>query len=327
MTKHLIFAVDIGGTTCKLGIFDKNLTRLKKWAIKTDTSDPTGRQLLKKIYDAFIEQCDMLNYKLDDVIGMGIGVPGPVNFDAGIVNGAVNLNWPGKVNVVQLMSEFVDFPVVVDNDANIAALGEKHLGAGKDADDVVAITLGTGVGGGIISNGKIVHGHNGSGAELGHIRVDHEQRFDCNCGKAGCIETVASATGVVNLVNYYHPKLSIQSQLRPLIKSGDVTAKDVFDAAKLGDSFSLFIVEKIAQYIAYLASILSVTVNPKYIILGGGMADAGHILLENVKTAYYQLAFTPSQEGTEIVSASLGNEAGIVGAAGLIKTYIIEQER
>lgn len=327
MTKHLIFAVDIGGTTCKLGIFDKNLTRLKKWAIKTDTSDPTGRQLLKKIYDAFIEQCDMLNYKLDDVIGMGIGVPGPVNFEAGIVNGAVNLNWPGKVNVVQLMSEFVDFPVVVDNDANIAALGEKHLGAGKDADDVVAITLGTGVGGGIISNGKIVHGHNGSGAELGHIRVDHEQRFDCNCGKAGCIETVASATGVVNLVNYYHPKLSIQSQLRPLIKSGDVTAKDVFDAAKLGDSFSLFIVEKIAQYIAYLASILSVTVNPKYIILGGGMADAGHILLENVKTAYYQLAFTPSQEGTEIVSASLGNEAGIVGAAGLIKTYIIEQER
>ncbi|MDO5374697.1 MAG: ROK family glucokinase [Staphylococcus rostri] len=327
MTKHLIFAVDIGGTTCKLGIFDKNLTRLKKWAIKTDTSDPTGRQLLKKIYDAFIEQCDMLNYKLDDVIGMGIGVPGPVNFEAGIVNGAVNLNWPGKVNVVQLMSEFVDFPVVVDNDANIAALGEKHLGAGKDADDVVAITLGTGVGGGIISNGKIVHGHNGSGAELGHIRVDHEQRFDCNCGKAGCIETVASATGVVNLVNYYHPKLSIQSQLRPIIKSGDVTAKDVFDAAKLGDSFSLFIVEKIAQYIAYLASILSVTVNPKYIILGGGMADAGHILLENVKTAYYQLAFTPSQEGTEIVSASLGNEAGIVGAAGLIKTYIIEQER
>lgn len=326
MSQKLIFAVDIGGTTCKLGIFDQHLTRLQKWAIKTDTSDPTGRKLLKNVYDAFVEQCHMLNYHLDDVIGMGIGVPGPVNFEKGIVNGAVNLNWPSKVNVAQLMQEFVDFPVIVDNDANIAALGEKHLGAGQDADDVVAITLGTGVGGGIISNGKIVHGHNGSGAELGHIRVDLDQRFDCNCGKAGCIETVASATGVVNLVKHYHPKLTIQSQLLPLIKQGDITAKDVFDAAKVGDAFSLFIVERIAQYIAYLASILSVTVNPKYIILGGGMADAGHILIENVKTAYHQLAFTPSQENTEIVLASLGNEAGIVGAAGLIKTYVLEEE-
>ncbi|MCS4485529.1 ROK family glucokinase [Staphylococcus americanisciuri] len=326
MTKNLIFAADIGGTTCKLGIFDQNLKRLKNWAIKTDTSDPTGRQLLKGVYNAFIAECDMLNYKLEDVIGMGIGVPGPVDFEAGVVNGAVNLNWQSKVNVKALMEEMVEFPVIVDNDANIAALGEKHLGAGQDANDVVAITLGTGVGGGIISNGKIVHGHNGSGAELGHIRVDHEQHFDCNCGKAGCIETVASATGVVNLVYHYHPKLTIQSQLRPMISSKEITAKDVFDAAKSGDIFSLFIVEKIAQYIGYLASILSVTTNPKYIILGGGMADAGHILLENVKTAYSQFAFTPSQENTEIVLALLGNEAGIVGAAGLIKTYIIEQE-
>ncbi|MEJ7540679.1 ROK family glucokinase [Staphylococcus intermedius] len=327
MNKHLILAADIGGTTCKLGIFDQSLTQLSKWSIETDISDPTGFGLLKQIYDAFVDEMARNNYDMNQVIGMGIGVPGPVKFESGVVNGAVNLNWPQPVNVSEIMQEFVSFPVYVDNDANVAALGEKHNGAGKDADDVVAITLGTGLGGGIIANGEIVHGHNGSGAELGHFRVDHDQRFKCNCGKFGCIETVASATGVMNLVHFYYPKLTFKSSILPLIKEHKVTAKAVFDAAKAGDQFCIFITERVAQYVAYLASIISVTTNPKYIILGGGMSDAGDILIENIKTEYYHLAFTPSQQGTEIVRAELGNDAGIVGAAGLIKTYIIEKER
>ena len=159
--------------------------------------------------------------------------------------------------------------VYVDNDANVAALGEKHKGAGEGADDVVAITLGTGLGGGIISNGEIVHGHNGSGAEIGHLRADFDQRFQCNCGKSGCIETVASATGVVNLVNFYYPKLTFKSSILQLIKDNQVTAKAVFDAAKAGDQFCIFITEKVANYIGYLCSIISVTSNPKYIVLGG----------------------------------------------------------
>ncbi|UXR72959.1 ROK family glucokinase [Staphylococcus sp. IVB6238] len=326
MTGKIIFAADIGGTTCKLGIFDAQLQLIKKWSIHTDTSDETGFQLLNQVYNALIEQSKVLNYEIDDVIGIGIGVPGPVDFEPGIVNGAVNLNWPGKVHVSKIMKDLSGLPVFVDNDANVATLGEKHKGAGQNHSEVAIITLGTGVGGGIISNGKIVHGHNGSGAEIGHIRVDHDQRFNCNCGHAGCVETVASATGVVNLVHYYHPQLSIQSSLRPLIKNDHITAKDVFDAAKQGDIFALFIVERVANYLAYLASILSITVNPKYIILGGGMAGAGHILIENIKTAYQQLAFTPSQANTEIVPALLGNDAGIVGAAGLIKTYLMEEE-
>ncbi|HCT0558991.1 glucokinase, partial [Staphylococcus pseudintermedius] len=316
-----------GGTTCKLGIFDKSLTQLSKWSIETDISDPTGEVLLKQIYDAFVHEMERNHYDMNEVVGMGIGVPGPVKFESGVVNGAVNLNWPQPVNVSEIMQQFVSFPVYVDNDANVAALGEKHNGAGKDADDVVAITLGTGLGGGIIANGEIVHGHNGSGAELGHFRVDHDQRFKCNCGKSGCIETVASATGVMNLVYFYYPKLTFKSSILPLIKEHKVTAKAVFDAAKAGDQFCIFITERVAQYVAYLASIISVTTNPKYIILGGGMSDAGDILIENIKTEYYHLAFTPSQQGTEIVRAELGNDAGIVGAAGLIKTYIIEKER
>lgn len=327
MNKNLILAADIGGTTCKLGIFDHALTQLSKWSIETDISDPTGQVLLKQIYDAFVDEMERNNFDMDQVIGMGIGVPGPVKFESGVVNGAVNLNWPQPVNVSEIMQQFVSFPVYVDNDANVAALGEKHNGAGKDADDVVAITLGTGLGGGIIANGEIVHGHNGSGAELGHFRVDHDQRFKCNCGKSGCIETVASATGVMNLVHFYYPKLTFKSSILPLIKENKVTAKAVFDAAKAGDQFCIFITERVAQYVAYLASIVSVTTNPKYIILGGGMSDAGDILIENIKTEYYHLAFTPSQQGTEIVRAELGNDAGIVGAAGLIKTYIIEKER
>ncbi|WP_390602655.1 ROK family glucokinase, partial [Staphylococcus pseudintermedius] len=294
---------------------------------ETDISDPTGEVLLKQIYDAFVHEMQRNHYDMNEVVGMGIGVPGPVKFESGVVNGAVNLNWPQPVNVSEIMQQFVSFPVYVDNDANVAALGEKHNGAGKDADDVVAITLGTGLGGGIIANGEIVHGHNGSGAELGHFRVDHDQRFKCNCGKSGCIETVASATGVMNLVYFYYPKLTFKSSILPLIKEHKVTAKAVFDAAKAGDQFCIFITERVAQYVAYLASIISVTTNPKYIILGGGMSDAGDILIENIKTEYYHLAFTPSQQGTEIVRAELGNDAGIVGAAGLIKTYIIEKER
>ncbi|WP_251520641.1 glucokinase [Staphylococcus sp. Marseille-Q6910] len=324
--KKIILAADIGGTTCKLGIFDENLERLSKWSIDTDTSDSTGYQLLKNIHDSLVEHVEKSNYTMSDVLGVGIGVPGPVNFATGEVYGAVNLYWKEVVNVRNIYEQFVDCPVFVDNDANVAALGEKHKGAGQGADDVVAITLGTGLGGGIISNGEIVHGHNGSGAEIGHFRVDQDQRFKCKCGKSGCIETVASATGVVNLVNFYYPKLTFKSSILHLIKENKVTAKAVFDAAKAGDQFCIFITERVANYIAYLCSILSVTSNPKYIVLGGGMSTAGLILIENIKTEYRNITFSPAQEGTEIVQAELGNDAGITGAAGLIYTYILEKD-
>lgn len=324
--KKIILAADIGGTTCKLGIFDQQLEQIEKWSIKTDTSDVTGYALLKNVYESFVEHVDNSDFVFSDVLGVGIGVPGPVNFETGEVNGAVNLYWKETVNVREIFKQFVECPVYVDNDANVAALGEKHKGAGHGADDVVAITLGTGLGGDIISNGEIVHGHNGSGAEIGHFRVDHDQRFKCNCGKSGCIETVASATGVVNLVNFYYPKLTFKSSILQLIKDNQVTAKAVFDAAKAGDQFCIFITERVANYIAYLCSIISVTSNPKYIVLGGGMSTAGLILIENIKTEYHNLTFTPAQQGTEIVQAKLGNDAGITGAAGLIYTYIIEKE-
>lgn len=321
----IILAADVGGTTCKLGLFDEKINQIHKWSIKTDTTDPTGYKLLEQIYQSFEEQLFAHDYDFAQVIGVGIGVPGPVDFESGIVDGAVNLYWKDRVHVREMFQQFVDCPVYVDNDANVAALGEKHKGAGNEADDVVAITLGTGLGGGIISNGEIVHGHKGSGAEIGHFRIDQDQRFRCNCGKSGCVETVASATGVVNLVYFYYPKRTFKSSILELIKEHKVTAKDVFDAAKAGDQFCIFITEKVANYIAYVCSIISVTSNPKYIILGGGMSTAGPILIENIKTEYRNITFTPAQHETEIVQAQLGNDAGITGAAGLIYTYVIEK--
>lgn len=326
MKNEVILACDVGGTTCKLGIFDSALNIIEKWVIETDITDTSGRVILQQIVESLNAKLKALAISEEDVLGLGLGIPGPINFEEGSIHGAVNLNWPYKVYVKSILEEFVDYPIVVDNDANVAALGEKFKGAGKGSQDVVAITLGTGLGGGIISNDKIVHGHNGSGAELGHIRVDFDQRFNCNCGKSGCVETVASATGVTNLVYFYYPKLTFKSSILELIKNKTVTAKDVFDAAKAGDQFCIFITERVAHYIAYLASMVSVTTNPEYIILGGGMSNAGDILIENIKTEYYHFTFTPAQENTKIVKAELGNDAGIVGAAGLIKTYIEEKE-
>lgn len=318
-----ILSADIGGTTCKLGIFDRSLNIIEKWEIKTNKEDQT---ILKNIYDSFENHLNTNNINIEDVIGMGVGVPGPIDFENGIVNGAVNLNWKGKIEVRSELQKFFKGPIYVDNDANIAALGEKFKGAGQNENDVTCITLGTGVGGGIVSNGELVHGHNGSGAEIGHIVVDQEKKFQCNCGMKGCLETVASATGVINLVHYHYPNYKVNSSIHDLIVGQTVTAKDVFDGAKENDTFCKFIIDKVSSYIAYVASVISVMANPKYIIIGGGVSKAGQILLENINKYYKEMTFIPAQDGTEIVLAELGNDAGIIGAAGLIKTYVMDKE-
>ncbi|MGO1760421.1 MAG: ROK family glucokinase, partial [Mammaliicoccus vitulinus] len=252
--------------------------------------------------------------------------PGPIDFENGIVHGAVNLKCTGKFEVRKHMQQYFNGPIYVDNDANVATLGEKFKGAGRNESDVVCITLGTGVGGGIVSNSELIHGHNGSGAEIGHFLVDQNKRFQCNCGMKGCLETVASATGVINLVHHFYPNINMKSNIHDLIASKNVTAKDVFDAAKSGDEFSLFIIDKVAGYIAYAASVISVMTNPKYIIIGGGVSKAGDILLKFIKKHFEKMTFRPAQEDTHIEVAQLGNDAGIIGAAGLIKTYVLEKE-
>ncbi|TDM13140.1 ROK family glucokinase [Macrococcus lamae] len=317
----IILAADIGGTTCKLGVMDERLEILHKWEIPTN-KEQDGRHILKNIHESFQKNAQIKNYSMDEVKGIGLGVPGPIDFDNGVVNGAINLNWAGKKNIREEYEQLSGKPVYVDNDANVASLGEKFKGAGQNAKDVVCITLGTGVGGGIISNNELVHGYNGSGGELGHFKVDFKERFLCNCGHRGCLETVASATGVVNLAYHYYEELRFSTIIEDDIESRTLQAKQVFDAAKEGDEFSLYIIRKVSNYIAYALSVISVMSNPEYIIIGGGVSKAGDFLIDHIEERFQEITFKPAVEGTKIVTAKLGNDAGIIGAAGLIKQYV-----
>ncbi|TDM42563.1 ROK family glucokinase [Macrococcoides goetzii] len=317
----IILAADIGGTTCKLGVLDESLEILHKWEIPTKTEN-NGESILKNVYDSFVVNAKHKNYNMDDVLGIGLGVPGPIDFKTGVVNGAINLNWHGKINIKEQFEKLSGLPVYVDNDANVATLGEKFKGAGQNEPDVICVTLGTGVGGGIISNNELVHGHNGSGGELGHFKVDFKERFQCNCGKKGCLETVASATGVVNLSYHYYAELQFQTVIEEAIKNRTLQAKMVFDAAKAGDEFATYVIKKVARNLAYALSVFSVVTNPKYIIIGGGVSKAGDFLIQHIEDVYREITFTPATQGTKIVTATLGNDAGIIGAAGLIKQYV-----
>ncbi|UBH07696.1 ROK family glucokinase [Macrococcus armenti] len=319
----MILAADIGGTTCKLGIVDNDLNIIKKWEIVTNTED-NGTHILKNVYDSFVKHLETVNLKIEDCAGVGLGVPGPVDFESGTINGAINLNWHGKINIKSQFETLSGLPVYVDNDANVATLGEKFKGAGRNEADVVCVTLGTGVGGGAISNHQLVHGATGAAGEFGHITVDTKQRFACNCGKRGCLETVASATGVVNLTYYYYEELQFETVLKDAIQEKSLQAKMVFDAAKDGDEFALYVIKKVAKHLAFAFSIISVMTNPKYIIIGGGVSRAGQFLVDHIETYYKTMTFAPAAESTKIVTAALGNDAGMIGAAGLIKTYVME---
>lgn len=321
----IILAADIGGTTCKLGVLDETLEILHKWEIPTKTEN-NGESILKNVYDSFVVNAKHKNYNMEDVLGIGLGIPGPIDFKTGVVNGAINLNWHGKINIKKQFEKLSGLPVYVDNDANVATLGEKFKGAGQNEPDVICVTLGTGVGGGIISNNELVHGHNGSGGELGHFKVDFKERFQCNCGKKGCLETVASATGVVNLSYHYYAELQFQTVIEDAIKNRTLQAKMVFDAAKAGDEFATYVIKKVARNLAYALSVFSVVTNPKYIIIGGGVSKAGDFLIQHIEDVYREITFTPATQGTRIVTATLGNDAGIIGAAGLIKQYVKKEQ-
>ncbi|TDM04347.1 ROK family glucokinase [Macrococcus carouselicus] len=317
----IILAADIGGTTCKLGVLSEELTILHKWEIPTQTDD-NGDRILRDVYESFKKNAAHKHYDMNEVKGIGLGIPGPVDFNKGTVNGAINLNWSGIKHVRDEFQRISGKPVMIDNDANLATLGEKFKGAGQNEPDVVCLTLGTGVGGGIIANNELVHGHNGCGGELGHFRVDKKERFLCNCGHRGCLETVASATGVINLTYHYYQELQFSTVLKEAIEQKEVQAKMVFDAAKEGDEFATYVIRKVAAHLAYAISVISVMTNPKYVIIGGGVSKAGHFLIQHIEEVYESMTFKPALAGTKIVTAELGNDAGMIGAAGLIKQYV-----
>lgn len=305
------FGIDVGGTTVKLGFFDETGELVKKWEIPTRTAQG-GRQILPDIAKS-VEQCLAAQaVSPRQVLGIGIGVPGPVDAE-GNVNRCVNLNW-GVFNLHRALGELTGLPVKAGNDANVAALGEHWAGGGKGCSSSLLVTLGTGVGGGIVLDGQILNGAHGVGGEIGHIVVNREETRRCTCGKRGCVEQYASATGIVNMARDFLQNSTAPSALRT---SGDFSCKEVFDCAAGGDSVAQAVLEQAYAYLGEAIADACCICDPELVILGGGVSRAGEPLLRGVEAQFRQRMFHACA-GTRFALAKLGNDAGIYGGFRLI---------
>ncbi|GIN85485.1 glucokinase [Heyndrickxia sporothermodurans] len=318
MLEKWIVGVDLGGTTTKLAFVQENGELIYQWEIDTDNSD-AGKNILKNISESINQKLTYLKKEKDILLGIGMGAPGAVDINKGIIYEAVNLGWENRFPVVQILSDLTGLPVVIDNDANCAALGEMWRGAGQGSKDLVCVTLGTGVGGGIIVNRKIVHGAKGAAGEIGHITVIPENGSPCNCGKTGCLETVASATGISRIAVEAVQNENVESLLKQTYeKNGTITAKDVFDCVRENDLLAKEIVNKVSFYLGLALANIGNGLNPEKIVIGGGVSKAGDTLLTPLLTYFKKFSFTPVAQSTSIDLATLGNNAGVIGAAWLI---------
>ena len=294
------FGVDLGGTTVKIAYFDEQGTMLEKWEIPTVTADG-GKQILPDIAASIRSYLNTKNIPDSDILGIGIGVPGPVD-GKGVVNKCVNLGW-GVFSIADELSQLTGFPVKAGNDANVAAMGEFWKGGGQGCNNMVFVTLGTGVGGGIVIDGHLLHGTHGAGAEIGHMVLNPHETAVCGCGKRGCVEQYCSATGIVRLAN--------------LKGMENVTCKDIFDAGKAGDKLALEVLDQYYDYMGQFLGSLCSVVDPEAVVLGGGVTKAGDVLLKGIEPYFHKYVF----HGAGIVSfmlASLGNDAGAYGAFKLV---------
>ena len=301
------FGIDLGGTTVKIAYFDETGNMLDKWEIPTVT-DNGGSQILPDIAASIRQYMDAYHIADTAVLGLGIGVPGPVN-SKGIVNKCINLGW-GVFNIADELTKLTGFPVKAGNDANVAALGEFWKGGGMGCSNVVFITLGTGVGGGIVIEGNLLHGAHGSGAELGHMVLNRNETVPCNCGKYGCVEQYCSATGIVRMAKQYLENNDVPSDLNGI---SPLTCKDIFDAAKAGDQAANKILDQVYAYLGeFLGNVCSV-VNPEMVVIGGGVSKAGQILIDGVVPYFHKYVFHAASD-VQFALASLGNDAGAYGA-------------
>ncbi len=308
-----VFGVDVGGTTVKLGLFDIEGNLLDKWEIPT-RKENGGELILADTAESIkakMEEKDMLK---KDVVGVGLGAPGPIDGE-GTVYGAVNLGW-GTFSIRDTLAELLDLPVKAGNDANVAALGEMWKGGGQGCKNLIAVTLGTGVGGGIIVNGEILTGAVGAGGEIGHMHVEDNETERCGCGNTGCLEEYASATGVVRLARRALRSCEDPSVLRN-VPEEKLSAKKVFDAVKDGDDLAVKIAEQFGEYLGKGLGVVASIINPEVIVIGGGVSKAGQYLVEVINRHYAKYMTISENRGT-IGLAKLGNDAGIYGAARLM---------
>lgn len=309
--ERLCFGIDIGGTSVKLGLFNEKGNLLDKWDIPTRT-DNGGELILADVASSVQNKIEEAKLVKEQIIGIGIGVPGPVMED-GTVLRCVNLGW-GVFNVADEMKRLTGFNTKAGNDANVAALGEMWQGGGKGYKNLIMVTLGTGVGGGVILDGEILTGSKGAAGEIGHITVNYDEKDSCNCGKHGCLEQFASATGIVKEARRLLNKSEEPSKLREL---QHLSSKTIFDCAKEGDILANRLVEQLGWYLGIALSHVASVVDPQAFVIGGGVSKAGSMLTDLIKK-YYENNVMIALKDKEFKLAELGNDAGIYGSAKLI---------
>ena len=305
------FGVDLGGTTVKIAYFDEMGTMLAKWEIPTVTANG-GAQILPDIAASIAGYLQENGIDGSQIVGVGIGVPGPVD-GKGVVNQCVNLGW-GVFPVAEELSRLTGFPVKAGNDANVAALGEFWQGGGQGCQDMVFVTLGTGVGGGIVIGGRLLHGATGAGGEIGHMVLNRYETEHCGCGKQGCVEQYCSATGIVRMAGQRLAATEAPSVLRQL---ETVTCKDIFDAGNAGDAVALEVLDLYYSLLGEFLANLCCVVNPEAVVLGGGVSKAGQLLLDGTLPHFRKHAFHACSH-VRFALASLGNDAGAYGAFKLV---------
>ncbi len=312
MSKY-VFGVDVGGTTVKIGLFNANGDILDKWEVPTRTANG-GEKILPDVADSIKAKIKEKNINKEEIMGVGLGAPGPIDAK-GTVYGAANLGW-GTFSIRDTLAELLDLPVKAGNDANVAALGEMWKGGGQGYRNLIAVTLGTGVGGGIIIEGNMLSGTSGAAGEIGHIHVQDGETDVCGCGNTGCLEQYASATGIVRLAKRELAASSESSILRNRPVE-HLSAKAVFDAVKENDKLAIRVAEKFGEYLGKGLGVVAGVINPEIFVIGGGVSKAGDILFKFIKPYYDETVFRGCKD-VEFALATLGNDAGICGAAKLV---------
>ncbi|MBB6637562.1 ROK family glucokinase [Cohnella thailandensis] len=312
MSQALYVGVDLGGTAIKIGLCNAEGELIRTFEGPTHT-DQGADAVLSNIAAYVKELVPPGSDEWEAVQGVGIGIPGFLDIPNGIIDFSPNLPFR-NVPVKQIMEEKLGKPIRISNDANVAALGEVWGGAGRGVEHCVCYTLGTGVGGGIIVNGRLLEGFSGMAGELGHMSVVPDlEAIQCGCGRMGCLETVSSATGIIRMAK----DAVDRGDRTSLSLVTDIAAKEVFDAAKAGDEVAQRIISRAAFYLGKSMAAVAVVTNPQRFIIGGGVSKAGEFLFEQIRSVFVKLAPESASAGVDIVAAELGNNAGVVGAAGL----------
>jgi glucokinase len=313
MEKRCI-GVDLGGTNIKVGVVDPSGNLLYKAERPTGAEDGVDA-VIARITSSAREAAEASGTSWNQIAGIGVGLPGFLDISRGVVKRLTNLPWE-NVPIRELLEKAWNRPVMIDNDANVAALGEAWSGAGTGVSDLVCITLGTGVGGGVIAGGRLIHGVGGAAGEIGHIRIEEDGAL-CGCGQRGCLETIASATGIVRMVKEMVSS-GRETALAAAVRADTLSTRDVFREMEAGDPVAEEVIDRATDALAQAMATLSVILNPARFIIGGGVARAGEALFRPLRRAYQKRALPSAAEGVTIVPAQLGNDAGVIGAAGLV---------